>query len=253
MLNEIKRAVFNAKMLLLVLFLSFVLIRPLVNYGLFAMHNYGNSPDYLYWMTFPESTSGFAPYAAFFPALAYVTSFIDEYNSGYLRLIMVRKTPYMYSVNKVVSVGLSGGLIILIPNLIAAILVVILGTPTTPINSISADYYLNTMWYNHLFVFSGIFVIILKLLLSFFFGCSWALIAYMVAVIVPNKYVAVFCPFIIYQTLWRFMKSSPYNPVYLLSGNVDANLLLIFIGQLLLWIIIFILSKEIIKMRKGYI
>lgn len=53
--------------------------------------------------------SGFGPFAAVFPVLAYATRFCEEYQSGYYRMIFSRMSPTRFGRIRICSVALSGG------------------------------------------------------------------------------------------------------------------------------------------------
>ncbi|MDO4838612.1 MAG: hypothetical protein Q4B32_09505 [Clostridia bacterium] len=62
---------------------------------------------------------------------------------------------------------------------------------------------------------------VLRIAVAFLFGALWALVGLCVSVIVPNKYVTLAAPFVLYQFLWFVLSESPLNPVYQFRG--DSN------------------------------
>ena len=63
-----------------------------------------------------------------------------------------------------------------------------------------------------------------KTILGFLFGSVWALVGFAFAVWIPNRYVALIAPFVLYETLWLgLVKVRWLNPIYLLRGDdVDS-------------------------------
>jgi hypothetical protein len=65
------------------------------------------------------AASGFTPFAAIFPGLAYVSVFCEEYSSGYIKMIYSRMLPGKYALTRIVTVALSGGTMLAVPFIIA--------------------------------------------------------------------------------------------------------------------------------------
>lgn len=61
------------------------------------------------------AASGFCPFAAIFPGLAYATAFCEEYSSGYLKMIYSRMSPVKFGLTRIVTTALSGGVMLAIP------------------------------------------------------------------------------------------------------------------------------------------
>lgn len=62
-----------------------------------------------------------------------------------------------------------------------------------------------------------------KVILGFLFGCIWALAGLAFAVWLPNKYVALIAPFVLYEAMWLALGKIPVlNPIYLMRGD-DLN------------------------------
>ena len=61
------------------------------------------------------AASGFTPFAAIFPGLAYASAFCEEYNSGYIKMMYSRMLPGKFALTRIVTVALSGGTMLAIP------------------------------------------------------------------------------------------------------------------------------------------
>ena len=64
-----------------------------------------------------------------------------------------------------------------------------------------------------------------KVVLGFLFGAAWALVGLAFAVWMPNKYVSLIAPFVLYQSLWILLDKSILNPVKLVNGDGIGHLL----------------------------
>lgn len=162
--------------------------------------------------------SGFAPFAAVFPVLAYSTTFCEEYGQGYFRMILHRTGFARFARVRMLTVAFSGGLMIAAP--VEAVCLIAYagsahGIPTGSDEGLLAGTKIMeaVIKYGDWYVLTGKFV------LAFLFGALWALVGLIFAVWIPNRYVGLLAPFILYETLWLFLGYVPYNPVFLLSGE----------------------------------
>ena len=59
-----------------------------------------------------------------------------------------------------------------------------------------------------------------KTVLGFLFGCVWALMGFLFAVWIPNRYVALIAPFVLYESMWVGLDKVVWlNPIRLLRGD----------------------------------
>ena len=161
--------------------------------------------------------SGFTPFACVYPALANAISFCDEYNNGYLPFILHRSGIKRYYFSKIGGVGIIGGLTIFIPMFLAFLAIVMFSAPLTDLTNFSAEgFYFETMWEEYLLMGKGLLIMGMKLVLGFVFGFLWALVPLAISAWIPNRYVALIAPFVLYQSLWSLLTDSFFNPLYLL-------------------------------------
>ena len=163
--------------------------------------------------------SGFGPFAAIFPALGYASQFCQEYNSGYMKMITSRMSWKCFGITRMVSVGLSGGLIMGIPFLVMCVFAYIVGVPGVPqdgfLEGLQVVYYIEK--------YGDFFVLAFKVLLGFLFGVMFSLVSLAFAVWSVNRYVAMIAPFILYETMWVLLYDVKFlNPIYLVRGD-DLN------------------------------
>ena len=67
-------------------------------------------------------------------------------------------------------------------------------------------------------------MVALKVLLGLLFGAAWALVGLAFAVWMPNQYVALVAPFVLYQSLYILMPNH-LNPAVLVRGDDTGHLL----------------------------
>lgn len=168
------------------------------------------------------AASGFTPFAAVFPGLAYASAFCEEYHSGYLNMIFVRTAFQKFGLVRMAAVGLSGGVMLAAPIGLACGMAYCFGIPGAPggsdvgmLDGLAVLSYIENYgdWY----------VLVWKVWLGFLFGCVWALAGLAFAVWIPNRYVSLIAPFVLYEAMWLgFGEGSVWNPIYLIRGD-DLN------------------------------
>lgn len=169
--------------------------------------------------------SGFVLFAAIFPGLAYAAVFCEEYNSGYLKMILSRIGWERYGQTRIVSTALSGGVMFLLSFFIIYSVLYHYGIPGVPSGSDEGSFDGMVMiayvrQYGDWSVFVG------RVLLGFFFGCLWATVGLAFAVWIPNRYVALIAPFVLCETLWLLLMNEKmhfWNPIMLLKGEETGS------------------------------
>ncbi len=165
------------------------------------------------------AASGFGPFAAVFPVLAYATRFCEEYQSGYYRMIFSRMSPTRFGRIRICSVALSGGVMLAVPIASACIMAYILGVPGVPQGS-DEGLLDGTIILTYIVKYGDWYIAIGKTVLGFLFGCVWALVGFAFAVWIPNRYVALIAPFVLYESLWIALYQIIWlNPIFLLRGD----------------------------------
>ena len=128
-----------------------------------------------YYILFNEfGASGFGPFAAVFPVLAYATRFCEEYQSGYYRMIFSRMSPTRFGRIRICSVALSGGVMLAVPIASACIMAYILGVPGVPQGS-DEGLLDGTIMLTYIVKYGDWYIAIGKTVLGFLFGCVWSL------------------------------------------------------------------------------
>ncbi len=168
------------------------------------------------------AASGFTPFAAIFPGLAYASVFCEEYGSGYLKMIYSRMPPEKFGLIRMVTVAISGGTMLAVPFTIVLGIAYCFGIPGIPAGS-DEGLMAGTALVFYIENYGEWYIFLWKVILGFLCGCVWALAGLAFAVWIPNKYVALIAPFVLYEAMWLALGNLPaLNPVYLMRGD-DLN------------------------------
>ena len=109
---DIRCSIFNGGMLLSIILSLLILLQSLSSAHIFSTDS---NMDYLSITLIPLATSGYVPFACFFAVFPYAFSFLEEYNSGYIKYILLRMDRKRYLRQKIIAVSISGGVAMVIP------------------------------------------------------------------------------------------------------------------------------------------
>lgn len=170
-----------------------------------------------------EAASGFGPFAAVFPSLAYASVFCEEYNSGYLKMIFSRMSSKKFGIIRIITVALSGGVMLAVPICISCSMIYYFGIPGVPTGS-DEGMLDGLMMLSYIKNYGDWYIFVWKVILGFLFGCMWALAGLAFAVWIPNKYVSLIAPFVLYESMWiGFYEIPLLNPIWLMRGDALDN------------------------------
>lgn len=164
--------------------------------------DYQKTDEYINFYFTALTTGGFLIFTPFITVLPCVISFCDEYNSGYMRLILIRTSRKKYLIKRSFSNAVTGGAATALPMLIFWFITLICANPYIP--GIRGEY---SSPLDHTFLApllklgGGNVVILILIALGFLFGVVWSTIGLCFATIFPNRYVALCCPFILFYTI----------------------------------------------------
>lgn len=106
-----------------------------------------------------------------------------------------------------------------VPIASACIMAYILGVPGVPQGS-DEGLLDGTIILTYIVKYGDWYIAIGKTVLGFLFGCVWALVGFAFAVWIPNRYVALIAPFVLYESLWIVLYQIIWlNPIFLLRGD----------------------------------
>ncbi len=190
----------------------------------------------------------FAPILAVLPAS---TLFCDDYSSGYLKSILGRVDQNRYIRETVICSSISGGLAVFLPSLITSVFYIIIGSPNTPemLSQGQTTFLDESIFASIQFVWGGGLVVLLLLVLAFLFGALWANVGLWVSSVIPNRYMTLAGPFVLYFALhlifYRVGFLLVLSPVSMLMPVVTfiSNLAYPFVYQILLSFLVISLFK----------
>lgn len=193
----------------------FILLRPMIE-----VWENNLEGTFLQFLSIPFGTSDFAPFAALFCVYPFADSFCKEYTSKYAYFIVRRIGIKKYSHKKSISVFLSGAIVM--TAIVGITIYICLLTANQPDTEITAQFMQRTIWAElGVLVNRQELLIGMKLILAFLFGGLWALIGLVISILIPNQYITLIAPFVLYQFLWFTLEGKAVNPVYMLRG--DSN------------------------------
>ncbi len=183
-----------------------------------------------------------APILAVLPA---VTSFCEEYHSKYLYFIKLKTKGKYYIASKALSVGLSGGVAVGAPNMIANSLLLLCGkTYTVGVSGQNPSIYEGTVLDSMEYILDGWLVNGCITFFAFLFGAAWALAGLAVAALTVNRYAALMLPFASYFTIFMIFSRLDmyvYSPINLICPDLTLLPSIWFvIGYLLLLVSVFL-------------
>lgn len=235
---EIKRAIGSIRFALVTGIILVMFMRALIANDVFKAIG---RMDVLSMLTYPSALSGFTPFAAIFPMLVYSTMFCEEYNSGYIKQIVLRIGGRRYLLSRILATAVSGAATLGVSMFLLSAFLLAIGVPSTKEN---AYMFKSLIWGPYVDIAGGALVLLAKTVLASLFGAVWALVALWISTIMPNRYVTLIAPFAIYQALWILLQSLPHiNPLRLLRGDLLAAgfvgsfpyIVLIQLGAIILW------------------
>jgi len=227
--NDLRRAFSGWRFYIAVAAALCMLLRPLSE-----LFPGGGEYTFIYLQELPFGFSDYTPFAAIFCVLPFADSFCEDHNSGYIHAITLRVGPKRYARQRFFSNALIGGITESV--IVAVTLLVCLFLANTPETYETAAFLQDTPWgqLDLLVRFHGLLFLALRVVLAFLFGALWASVGLCLSAFTPNRYVTLIVPFVLYQMLWRLVRTPILNPVEALSGNSVPSLPLLILYQLTL-------------------
>lgn len=161
------------------------------------------------------NASDYSGFAALFSVLPFADSFCVDHDSAFSYSIAVRCGCRKYALSRVITVALSGAIVI--GGSILLTILICCACAGMPESSDSIAFMSETLWAYEGLLESPFAIYVLKTGLGIVFGMEWALLGLAVSTIVQNKYMTLILPFLVYQVLWILLSDLPINPVYLLK------------------------------------
>ncbi len=197
----------------------------------------------------------FAPILAVLPAAAL---FCEDYNSGYIRSILNRVEKRRYIRETLLCSSIAGGLAVFLPCFLSGLFYLINGKPDTLENvnrwgySTSFD---ETVYAQMQYIWGGLLLALMLLLLAFLFGAIWSNAGLLVSVLFPNKYLALAAPFALYFSIhlifYRLGFLLVLSPVNMLMPNAAFIPFILYplLYEALLFTLVCVLFSVLIRRR----
>lgn len=215
--------------------------------------------NFLYSIYSTHARSGFDLFAPVLAVLPAATIFCDDYNSGYIKNILMRQGKNQYITDTLICSSVAGGLAILLPSFLVYTFFVFIGMPNLPENvpANSTTFLDQSVFSGVQFWWGGCYMVILLLILAMLFGATWSNIGLCISSFIPNRYVALATPFAIYYAAhifcYRIDKFIAFSPANMLMpiGAFLPNILFPFAYQFAL-LMLSIVCFQKVAMRRLY-
>lgn len=204
-----------------------------------------------------HALSGFDLFAPILAVLPAATLFCEDYNSGYIKSILNRVEKKRYIQEIAICSSVSGGFAVFLPSLITSIFYIVNGKPNTPENA-GINYFTvfdETVYSQLQFVWDGLLMVILLLVLAFLFGAVWSNIGLCISAFIPNRYIALAAPFALYfithLVFYRIGFLLVLSPVNMLMPATIfiPNMSYPFVYQIVLFVVVVLIFDRSIRGR----
>ena len=145
----------------------------------------------------------FFMFAPIISALPFISIYLTERNSGYIRMTIARTGKFRYYFSKLVTAFIGGGLGIVIGVVIFGLMAAILFPSLSHFSAEDIEYGMH-MYTNGMSIISNAFlsigspaIVVLRLISVFLFGGMSAMTAYALSSFIRNKYLVLCIPFLI--------------------------------------------------------
>lgn len=219
--KSLKNAVFSVNFIVSMTVGLFLLISPIFQ-QLVASSRYGGGLPWIYFFDLTMVSGSFCIFAPLLAAFPNTARFCEEYESGYIKSILTREKPARYLLKKFFANGIAGGLALTVPLALFDVILLFVGIPyrAEDVPEGFVTIYETTVFQRSQFIWGGIAVLLIFLLLAFLSGAVWANVGLCLSVFVRNKYIAVGFPLVLYYGVTVILVGtdifgfSPMNLIY---------------------------------------
>lgn len=193
--------------------------------------------------------SDFTPFAVIFAVLPYGTAFCMDCKSKYANSIVSRIGIRKYTWGRWASVALSGAMVM--GFLMLGTVTLCLTGAKMPETEMSASFLKGGPWENLPLLMNGFWFYLLRICLAMLFGSLWATVGLIVSAVVPNPYMVLILPFVIYQGAWYLLELSIFNPIYYFRADFQGLPSLTFsFGYQIFWNAVAALAAQVLMRRR---
>ena len=193
--------------------------------------------------------SDFTPFEVIFAVLPYGTAFCMDCKSKYANSIVSRIGIRKYTWGRWASVALSGAMVM--GFLMLGTVTLCLTGAKMPETEMSASFLKGGPWENLPLLMNGFWFYLLRICLAMLFGSLWATVGLIVSAVVPNPYMVLILPFVIYQGAWYLLELSIFNPIYYFRADFQGLPSLTFsFGYQIFWNAVAALAAQVLMRRR---
>lgn len=193
--------------------------------------------------------SDFTPFAVIFAVLPYGTAFCMDCKSEYANSIVSRIGIRKYTWGRWASVALSGAMVM--GFLMLGTVTLCLTGAKMPETEMSASFLKGGPWKDLPLLMNGFWFYLLRIFLAMLFGALWATVGLILSAVVPNPYMVLILPFVIYQSAWYLLELSIFNPIYYFRADFQGLPSLAFsFGYQIFWNAMAALAAQVLMRRR---
>lgn len=239
--QDLRRAVGSLGMLL-ALGIGLVLLLEPVFHVLFPMggrHSAGAKDDYINLFFSSLALGGYLIFTPLISVLPAVVPFCDEINTGYYQFVVVRKGRARYLFSRWLSNAMAGGLATAGPLVLLAGIALLRCEPYTQqmMDEGSFSPLHSSIFAPFETVGGGLLVVGILVGLAFLFGAVWSTVGLGVAAWIPNRYVGLCAPFVLFfflHLVCSFLHLETFSPVNTILPDILPSFAFLAVYQLIL-------------------
>ena len=225
--KDVKSQLFSTGMLISLLLGLVLFVEPQYQYFLYFAR-WDNKADYINFFFSSLALGGYLIFTPIITAMPGVFRFCDEYNSGYLRFMLVRSKSRIFRDKTLLRLIAVFALIMLIfcdpyvPN----------GHSKTPLDGSILQPFEN--------VAGGFGLVGVIILLAFLFGVVWGVIGTALSAAVPNRYVALCGPFVLFflmHLVASALQKEKFSPTNTILPDILPSFGFLFLYQAVLLVL----------------
>lgn len=237
--KDVKSQLFSTGMLISLLLGLVLLVEPQYQYFLYFAR-WDNKADYINFFFSSLALGGYLIFTPIITVMPGVFRFCDEYNSGYLRFMLVRsKSRRKYMFSRLFSNAVCGGAANALPLAVFALIMLIFCDPYVP-NGHSKTPLDGSILQPFENVAGGLGLVGVIILLAFLFGVVWGVIGTALSAAVPNRYVALCGPFVLFFLMHLVASALPkekFSPTNTILPDILPSFGFLFLYQAVLLVL----------------
>jgi|LSQX01.2.fsa_nt_gb hypothetical protein len=239
--KDLGRSIFSLGMLLSLIIGLALLIEPEF-YTLFPSSNrqYLEQKDnYINFIFTSLALGGYLIFTPLISVLPAVIHFCDELNTGYYKFVVLRKGRTSFIVSRWLSNAIAGGIATAGPIVLMTMIALIRCKPYTQqmMDEGSFSPLHSSIFMPFELLWGGLFPVLMIIAFAFIFGAVWSTIGLAVSTLIPNRYIGLCAPFILFfflHLLFSFLRLEKFSPVNTVMPDILPSFTFLAMYQLVL-------------------